>query len=418
MISIKDNFYGISDNSAANNLTINGNAVATDKPSQCELDFLDIYKKTLTEPENSAKLQHTQNEYLNGVQNLQTMQNEQHDYIMSPQKIPKNPGDNPEKLLKFRCECCKYSTDSQKDYNKHKNTKKHAKLMKDYIPTGSTHSDSLLLPVEETTCGNNIQVYTCKCGSSYKHAPSLARHRRSCQSIQTDNTSQLLTLTSIVTSMLNTIIPTLYAEMKKDNQIINFDGNNCQTKQIINQTNNTINNTQINDNKSFNLNLFLNDTCKNAINLTDFVNDIVVTIADLERTGEIGYAGGISALFIDRLNELDQEDRPMHCSDSKRHTLFVRSNNKWEREEIARQLLLKAIKELAAKSMKKIIDWKKLHPEHNDPESKQNDHYNQIMLNSMSGGTKEESEANYEKIFNNVVKNVVIDKKRLKFNNS
>jgi hypothetical protein len=316
-------------------------------------------------------------------------------YLFSPKK--------PEKAWRHQCILCQFFSDDTKDYNRHMTTKKHQRIV-NKVSNDISDSD-----------------FECECGKTYKHKESLSRHKKSCKTNEQSNkeiinqfNNQIQTILNIVLTMANCVDN----QNKTMTEITKMANTNLNNSMIANNSNNTINNTQINDNKSFNLNLFLNDTCKNAINLSDFIDEIFVTIADLERTGEIGYAGGISALFIDRLNELDQEDRPMHCSDSKRCTLFVRDNNRWEREEIARQLLLKAIKQLAAKSMKKIVDWQKLHPEHNNPESKQNDHYNQIMLNSMSGGTKEESEANYEKIFNNVVKNVVIDKKRLKFNNS
>jgi len=370
--------------------------------------------------------------------------------------IKENP---PKKLQKYFCEHCVFGTHNLKDFNRHLDTKKHLIIVsrmncqKQDVCTElddnncyDNPSDPVKTYNTNKVCGQQEKLYesnqdenetnsynsdydtsefaektqnayTCKCGMSYKHAQSLSRHRRSCQIInQIAQNERDTHLISMVTAVIKEMMPSMMSEMNKMMM-------SCQSNQITNQTNNTntnnnnnntINNTQINDNKSFNLNLFLNETCKNAINLTDFIDEIVVTIADLERTGQIGYAGGISALFVDRLNELDQEDRPMHCGDVKRHTLFVRDNDIWEKEEKARQLLMKAIKELAKKSMSKIVDWKNSHPEHNDPDSKQNDQYNMIMMNSMSGGTKEESEANYEKIFNNVVKNVVIDKKRLK----
>ena len=331
-------------------------------------------------------------------------------------------GKNLTKVGKHTCSYCNYHTNDLTDYKKHLNTKKHK--------------------TKQLKCEASLSYtrpFKCDCGKSYVNRDSLVRHKKKCSSRSSSTeefdsgsdmlaqfNSQFQSICSVMTAFMNAQTmsqanqsalmmeqtKTLMEVIKASNNALTVPNrqNNMNYQNIIN------NNTLINEHKSFNLNVFLNETCKNAINLTDFIDEIVVSIADLERTGELGYVGGISSLFIDRLNELDQENRPMHCSDSKRATLFVRNNNKWEREETARQLLTKAIKQLAMKSMKKIVEWQKLHPEYNDPESKQNDQYNTIMMNSMSGGTKEESESNYEKIFNNVVKNVVIDKKRIKCN--
>ena len=320
------------------------------------------------------------------------------------------------KHTKHFCEYCNFSSNDNNDYKRHLNTKKHIRMVNDEV---SNEQDK-------------HYKFRCNCGNSYVSKLSLKRHKERCDqpggSIMEQFNSQFQSIFNVMTAFMNAQTASqatqsalmmeqtkaLMDVIKTTNTVLAVP-NGQQNSNSNNRISNTItNNTQINDNKSFNLNVFLNETCKNAINLTDFIDEIFVTIADLERTGELGYVGGISALFIDRLNELEQEDRPMHCSDSKRASLFVRNNNRWEKEEIARQLLTKAIKQLALKSMKKIVEWQKLHPDYNNPESKQNDQYNLIMMNSMSGGTKEESESNYEKIFNNVVKNVVIDKKSIK----
>jgi hypothetical protein len=171
-----------------------------------------------------------------------------------------------------------------------------------------------------------------------------------------------------------------------------------------------------NNNKTFNLQIYLNETCKDALNISDFVNQIQLTINDLEETGKLGYAEGISRVFLKNLNGMDSTSRPIHCSDSKRETLYIKDADQWHKEDETKPLLTKAIKQVANKNIKKITEWQKLHPEYNNPESKQNDKYIQIVLNSMSGSTKEEAEKNYEKIIKNVIKETVIDKSQ-KFTN-
>jgi hypothetical protein len=171
------------------------------------------------------------------------------------------------------------------------------------------------------------------------------------------------------------------------------------------------NNTSTNcNNKTFNLQFFLNETCKDAINLTDFVNQIQLSVNDLEETGKLGYAEGISKVFIKNLNGIDFTKRPIHCSDSKREILYIKDHDQWSKDDDNKSNLTKAIKQVANKNIKQISEWQKKHPEYSDPESKQNDKYMKIVLNSMSGSTKEESDKNYEKIVKNISKEVVIDK--------
>ena len=170
------------------------------------------------------------------------------------------------------------------------------------------------------------------------------------------------------------------------------------------------NNNSNNNNKTFNLQVFLNETCKDAINLSDFVNQIQVSIGDLEETGKLGYAEGISKVFIKNLNDIDYSNRPIHCSDSKRETLYIKDDNQWTKDDEQKSNLTKAIKQVANKNIKKISDWQQLNPEYNNPDSKQNDKYMKIVLNSMSGSTKEEADKNYEKIAKNIAKEVIIEK--------
>jgi hypothetical protein len=174
--------------------------------------------------------------------------------------------------------------------------------------------------------------------------------------------------------------------------------------------NNNNNNITTNNNNSFNLNFFLNETCKNAMNIMDFVNQLQVGIKDLEETGRVGFSEGISKIFINGLKEIDVTDRPVHCSDSKRETLYIKDNNQWNKEDEDKSLLTNAIKHVAHKNMKQISEWTKEHPEYNDSESRQNDKYLKIVCESMSGGSQEETNKNYNKIIKNIAKETIINK--------
>jgi hypothetical protein len=184
-----------------------------------------------------------------------------------------------------------------------------------------------------------------------------------------------------------------------------------QNKTIMSLAEKAGTNNSYNNNKTFNLQLFLNETCKDAINLSDFVNQIQVSINDLEETGTLGYAEGISKVFIKNLNDIDYNMRPIHCSDSKREILYIKENNEWNKEDEQKSNLTKAIKQVAHKNMKQISEWQKLNPNYSNPDTKQNDRYQKIIMNSMSGSTKEESDKNYEKIAKNIVKQTIIGKK-------
>jgi hypothetical protein len=190
--------------------------------------------------------------------------------------------------------------------------------------------------------------------------------------------------------------------------------NNELTKRIVELSSNTTmtncNNTNNSHNKTFNLQIFLNEQCKDALNIKDFVESIQVQISDLENTGKNGYVEGISKIFINNLEQLNTHSRPIHCSDSKREILYIKNDNQWTKDDEQKTNLTKAIKEVANKNIKQISEWQKLNPEYNDPDSKQNDKYMKIVLNSMSGSTVEEQKNNINKIIKNVAKEVIIEK--------
>ena len=174
---------------------------------------------------------------------------------------------------------------------------------------------------------------------------------------------------------------------------------------LTSNTNNTTNNTN-----HFNLQFFLNEQCKDALNIMDFINQLQLNTSDLDMVGRVGYSEGISKLFIRGLKELDVFKRPIHCSDLKREVLYVKDKDAWEKDNDEKKKMKNAIKYIAAKNFKQIHKWQEENPESNHYDSKKNDDYNQIILNSMGGATAEEDENNYNKIIRNVAKESVIDK--------
>lgn len=291
------------------------------------------------------------------------------------------------KPAKFICEKCDYICFKKQHLKQHFLSKKHKNAI------GNN--------VENSVNNTETQKHICECGKVYQDRSGLWKHKKCCQQNSFVNSKSK--------NADNIITPELIIEIIKQNKELQQTLIE-QNKTIIDLTQKTGTHNSYNNNKTFNLQLFLNDTCKDAINLTDFVNQIQVSISDLEETGKIGYAEGISKVFIKNLNGIDLKKRPIHCSDSKRETLYIKNENIWSKDDENKTNLTKAIKHVANKNIKKIIEWQQVNPEYSDPDSKKNDKYMQIVLNSMSGSTKEESDKNYEKIVKNIVKETIIQK--------
>jgi hypothetical protein len=300
----------------------------------------------------------------------------------------------------FVCEKCNYSTSKKSDYSKHLLTRKHENVDKLF-----TANDK-----------NPAKKYECICGKQFSHRQSLFIHRKKCPEKcpkKQENFEQPIT-TDLVMKLIQqnqNLQDKLYDVLQDQQNMLQDQQNKIYelAKDSKSITNNTTNNTT-NNNTQFNLNVFLNEKCKDALNLTDFVDSLNVKLKDLEYTAKTSYAEGISQIFINGLTTLNVHERPIHCSDSKREVLYIKEQNLWKKEDVDKTKLTKAIKTIGNKNMKQISEWQKAYPEYNDPTSKQNDKYMKMICNAMSGSTKEESEKNYEKIIRNIAKEVLIDK--------
>ena len=297
------------------------------------------------------------------------------------QKVAKSSTDE------YYCEKCDYYTSKKCNFIKHNSTAKHKLAM---------IGNEKVAKVANHGCQN--------CGKIYKDNSGLWKHRKKC-------------------SNSNITIQDLHNEEKQQQLVEYLLKENSEFKQMMLEQNKqlvelaknagnytNIHNTTNNNNQSFNLQFFLNETCKDAMNIMDFVSQLQVGINDLEETGRLGFANGISKIFINGLKQINVNDRPIHCSDSKRETLYIKNNNEWNKEDEDKKLLTSAIKQVANKNIKQISQWAKKHPEFNDPESRENDRYLRIVSESMSGSTVEETNKNYTKIIKNIVKETVIDK--------
>jgi len=302
---------------------------------------------------------------------------------------------------KFYCEPCDYITSRKTNYEKHLSTRKHEFATKGYK----------MIQNDTKNATKVAQEFKCECGRKYNYHSGLWRHKQKCNlQLVPYNEDQLIT-----TNNSNMISEEVVMELIKDNK---------ELKQIIIEQNKTIvglakntavtNNNTVNQNnshnKTFNLQLFLNEQCKDAINIKDFVNSIQLELSDLEETGHLGFVEGISKVVINNLDNLETEQRPIHCSDVKREILYIKDNDEWIKEDASREKIKYVIKQIANKNIRQIPEWTKANPDFNDYNSKTNDKYLKIVSNSMSGSTIEEQDSNINKIISKVAKQVSINK--------
>jgi hypothetical protein len=291
----------------------------------------------------------------------------------------------------LECKKCKFKCNKNSQMEKHSNTKKH-----------KTNNNNII---------KQHIIFTCICSSEFNSRTSLWRHRKKCETVLNELNELSLTVTEDGnhTIISNDLVMQLLKQ-NNDLQIMLIEQSNKmfelakEAKYVTNNNNSNSNNNQ------FNLNVFLNDKCKDALNLDDFVDSLQLQIKDLEETARLGYSDGISRIFINGLRELDIFKRPIHCSDLKRETIYIKEQNIWEKDDVQKTKLSRAIKAIGRKNIKQIFEWQKLYPEYNDSSSKQNDKYNKLICNTMNGSTEEEQASNLNKIIRNVTKEVVIDK--------
>ena len=255
----------------------------------------------------------------------------------------------------FCCELCDYTTSKKCDYTKHLTTDKHKK----------TTNDSKMV-VNDSKKSPKVAFYTCECGKIYKYDSGYYRHKKVCNVIikpEKDETSEKELIMMLI---------------KQNTELLDV------IKSGTNNVNNS-NNTNNSHNKTFNLQFFLNETCKDAMNIMDFVDSIKLQLSDLEKVGELGYVDGISNIIVKNLNALDVTQRPVHCTDKKREILYIKDEDKWEKDNEEKNKLRKAIKRVALKNQRMIPKFKEEHPDCGKSASKFSDQYNKIIYEAMGG---------------------------------
>jgi hypothetical protein len=302
---------------------------------------------------------------------------------------------------KYDCDICQVKCSKKSRFIDHINTKKH-KNREEMMKIIEKNNNVPPKPVETPIFSN----LTCVCGNIYKYMSGLSRHKKICLELQPkekekDNeiSDKELMLTILKeNSELKTMILDVCKTIATSSNITNNNNN---------VTNNSINNS---NNKTFNIQVYLNEECKDALNLSDFVSSIQLQLHDLEETGRLGYVDGVSQIITTKLNDLDATKRPIQCSDVKRETLYIKEENKWFKEDDKKDKIKNAIKQITRKNIHQIPNWMKANPGCTDPDSKYNDTYLQIVFNAMSGDSTEEQLSNVNKIVTKVSKGTAIDK--------
>jgi len=301
----------------------------------------------------------------------------------------------PKSSVKFECKCCDYATSKQSQYDRHLLTSKHKRLT---------------YPNEN---GQKGTIHSCHCGKIYKHLSSLCKHRKSCDYNDNNNNNREPSITTQQNTVDNT---SLIVELLKQNQefkdLIVEERREFQ-KIIIEMAGNAGNNTNChntNSNNKFNLNLFLNETCKDAIAMNDFIQNLEVTVEDFINTGDVGFVNGISKVMVERMREMDLHTRPMHCTDLKRETIYVKDAEKWEKDEDKR-VLRSAVKSVANKNYKQLQEWyDNSKPEVEQLGTEECENYFKYYKAALGGYGKDEDKKFEDKIMRNVMKEAIIDK--------
>jgi len=287
------------------------------------------------------------------------------------------------------CNICNYSTKWSSDFKKHNLTAKHkAKL----------DSCNITAVVKKKFKCNN-------CEKEYLASSGLWYHQKKCKEIK-----------KIESDESNTVVldPATVLELIKQNQefkslIIDQQNKIIELVGKPNTVNNTMTNSNNNNNNTFNLQFFLNETCKDAMNIREFIENLNIQCKELENVGNNGYVTGISDIILDRMKGLEISKRPLHCTDAKRETMYIRDENEWNKDNDEKTKLKNFIGQVANQNIQKIPQWREQNPECQDMYHKRYEYCMKLFRNSL-GDVDEKQDKLYDKVIKNIVKQVTVDK--------
>jgi len=317
---------------------------------------------------------------------------------------------NEKNECKFVCHNCDFKCCYNSDWIRHLSTAKHS----------VSHNGIKMEQMEprKTRKTRKTSDFFCDCGRSYSNKSNLGKHKKSCQRSpeatgkpekpeKLEKLENKMDVYDLVKYLMkeNSELKTLLVDQSNKMGDVTME----LVKNKLNNTTNHITNNTNSHNKAFNLNFFLNETCKNAMNITDFVESIKLQLTDFMEVGEVGYVQGISNIIVKKLNSLDETIRPIHCTDKKRETFYVKDENKWEKEEDDMTKIRKMIKKVTYKNERLMSSYKEMFPDYNDPKSNNSDKYSKFVIEAM-GGEGNNIREKESKIIRNISKNVFISK--------
>ena len=291
----------------------------------------------------------------------------------------------------FVCDFCDYKTSRKSQYDRHMSTSKHQKstFVNEKVPKSSA-------------------PFICNCGKQYKERSGLWRHKNKGMCEEKNNNE--FNKNDFNKNDFNK------NDTNNKDELINYlmkesqEFKNLVLEVLKTGISNTTNISNVNsNNKTFNLNVFLNETCKNAMNITDFVDSLQLQLSDLEKVGELGYVEGISNIIIQNLNALDVTERPIHCTDKKRETMYIKDEDKWEKEDENKIKMHKMVRKVANKNITLISKFREKYPDYKKCASKVTDQFNKIIIESMGGHGDNDFEKE-DKIIKKIAKEVFVNK--------
>jgi hypothetical protein len=300
-------------------------------------------------------------------------------------------------LQLYNCTPCNYHTFNKSDYNKHLSTRKHQKTINPEVCI-------------------DTKTYFCVCGNEYKYRQTLYKHKKKCSEVTKDCASEEnddtktkpqectkdeTTQIPNPAESLSTVPTEILLKLIQQNAELIAKVQQPVTQTVINNYNTT------NRNSTFNLNVYLNETCKDALSIDEFLDTIHVKLMDLENSRRLGYSEGLSKIIINRLNEIDAHKRPIHCSDLKRETMYIKAGENWEKENEDKTNIKRAIKIIEHKTIRCIPEWIKTHP--NCIKSSHRDSTPYLhMVKQLTGGDLEKEDKNISNIIKKIAESVVI----------
>ena len=301
---------------------------------------------------------------------------------------------NAENAEKFYCINCHFICSKKSNYVKHLLTRKHQ------------NTDAILTNTDAKNA-ENAAPYYCDCGKHYKHRQSMFNHKKVCK-LKNQKINDCYENEQSIFLDKDSLVKYLIKENNDFKEML-IEQNKLVMKMCENTTSGICNSNINSNNKTFNLNVFLNEQCKDAMNIMDFVDSLKLQLSDLENVGKLGFVEGISNIIIKNLKALDIHKRPVHCSDSKREVMYIKDENKWEKENEDKLKLRKAIKYVAHKNSKLICAFKDKYPDCGKSDSNKSDQYNKLVIEAMGGHGDNDLEKE-DKIIRKIAKEVTIDK--------